>query len=146
MWLKHTEKSEKLPNNEAMIPLSKNNTLTFLDVTEIACNAACLEAFASNTILQELVWEGAQLGNQGAQILARNVTLKKLDLKSNNIGELGAVALSENKTLSVLSLLSNPIHQQGYDALQKNKFIPYIFTDSNVPNHSPFPPRADGEK
>ena len=115
--------------NEAIIPLSKNATISFLDVTGIPCNDACLKAFASNTILQDLVWEGAKLGNNGAQILARNVTLKGLDLKSNNIDELGAIALSENKTLSLLALQSNPIHQQGYDALQKNKFIPFIYAD-----------------
>ena len=127
LWLRTTEKAITVPENEALIPLSSNTSISYLDLTGIHCNVSCLNAFAIDMSVQELVWNGVQLDDLGAQTLAGNSKLIKLDLRSNNISDGGALALSQNQSLKMLQVQSNRIGTVGLNALQSNNTIAYLY-------------------
>jgi hypothetical protein len=96
------------------------------DAVEKICDS--LTCNAASTRLQVLQLDGNDIGNVGAQSLARmlktNSMLSLLHLASNDIGDDGAVAFadaltSHNKTLLLLDLETNQIGDRGLIALAK---------------------------
>ncbi|AIK96288.1 SEL1-like repeat protein [Candidatus Odyssella acanthamoebae] len=73
-----------------------------------------------NITSTSLILEGKQIGDAGAQTLAKNTTLTSLDLRNNGIGDAGAQALAKNTTLSSLNLRQNWMGTAGVKALAQN--------------------------
>jgi internalin A len=89
-----------------------------LSSTEVA-SLFSSDAFEGLTTLN---LSGNQIGNEGAQSIAKNLTnLTTLDLSSNQIGDQGAQSIAENlPNLTTLNLWGNQIGDQGAESVAEN--------------------------
>lgn len=87
-----------------ILALSKNTTVTSLNLVGNNIDDAGAEALASNTTIQELFLTLNDISNTGAKSLARNTTLKTLYIDYNRIGEEGVDALARNTNLTTLCI------------------------------------------
>jgi len=72
-----------------------------------------------------------QLGDEGAQILARNKTLASLNVSNNRIGYEGAEALTQNTALTTLNVEINQIGDEGAIALAHNRTLTSLNIEHN---------------
>jgi len=94
------------------------------------------QALARNTTLRKLVLIGNHVGDAGAQALARNTTLTDLWLGSNNVSDPGAEALAGNTTLLTLGLDNSNVGDAGAQPLVRNATFTDIDLDDNDMSHA----------
>lgn len=85
---------------------------------------ALVKALSHNTVLETLILDFNDLGDDAVILLAKNLKhVKELDVRDNLIGPHGAKALAENKHIIKLNLNSNKIGDEGAKALAKNCYL-----------------------
>jgi Leucine-rich repeat (LRR) protein len=111
--------------------LSKNTTLTTLDLSDNNIGDEGCNYLSKNTTLTTLDLSDNNIGDEGCKHLSKNTTLTTLNLSNNNIGDDGCDYLSENTTLTTLKLCSNNIEDEGCKYLSKNTTLTTLYFYNN---------------
>ncbi|MBL0941492.1 MAG: F-box-like domain-containing protein [Alphaproteobacteria bacterium] len=108
---KSLDLSERALKNEELYQLIQG---PFLSLKAILCklNSEHARIFATSN-LKVLVLDNNEVGDEGAEHLAKSTTLLKLSLGANHITSRGAKALFSNSHLKELSLSTNEIDDEG---------------------------------
>ena len=110
--------------------INKSIHVLNLGYNEIGDNGA--EVLAKNTTLLLLVLESNQITDIGAIYLSKNTVLLTLNLQDNHITDVGAEALAKNTGLLSLNLQSNQITNAGAEALAKNTNLSTLNLRNNM--------------
>lgn len=76
--------------------------------------------------VSHLIIRNNQVGDRGAQAIAKQATLNTLDISNNQLSEIGVKALAENKSLNHLNISLNPIRDIGAEILANCENISYL--------------------
>ncbi|MEF9387367.1 GALA protein [Ralstonia solanacearum species complex bacterium KE056] len=103
-------------------------TLRHLDLSECTGSAKSRQAIAylAGLQLESLNVTGAEIGNDGAQLLAANPSLKWLNAANGGIGADGARMLAASPVLMSLDLTQNAIGDAGVQALAGSRSLRYL--------------------
>ncbi len=100
-------------------------TLRHLDLSACTGGAKSFEAIAylAGLPLESLNVAGADIGDDGARLLAANPSLRALNAANGGIGAAGARALAESPVLASLDLTRNGIGDEGARALADSRSL-----------------------
>ncbi len=112
--------------------LAKNNTLRRLNVGGNAIGDRGATAFSENTSITSLSLERAEISNSGAISLAKIFSLISLTLTENHIGDKGAIAFAQHPSLISLNLTNNNIGDKGAIAFQHSSLMSLNLARNNI--------------
>ncbi|GEM_PF-5395268 len=125
----------KLITDKTAIALSKNTTLTTIDLgTPDSAGVTDVGAIALGTMpkLHSINLENHKVTDNGVIALAKQGILYSANFNNNNnITDAGALALAANKSLSSVCLSSNQITDQGAIALSQLQYLDHLELSNN---------------
>jgi hypothetical protein len=106
-------------NEEILGILSKNRSLSYLNVDYCGVNTNGVKILASMPDLTGLSMKGNHLSDPDGIILARSESLKMLNVGQNKIGKEGIEALARNPRFTSLDVRDNPGNEEAKGELLK---------------------------